>query len=61
MKLTKEQKRQAMKRERELAKQELIYHLNNALNSLYLAGMENNGAVLTMNIKDLYNHLTKVK
>ena len=42
-----------------LAKVRFIKLLDKALAACYEAGMENNGAVLTLNIKDLYQHLTK--
>ena len=41
-----------------LAKKRFIKLLNKTLTACYEAGMENNGAVLILNIKDLYRHQT---
>ena len=41
------------------AKKRFINLLNKAIAACYEAGMENNGAVLTLSIKDLHRELTK--
>jgi hypothetical protein len=52
-------KLKARQRFERAAKARFIKLLDKALEACYEAHMENNGAVLTLNIKDLYQHLTK--
>ena len=60
LKAEQRKKRTPRRRFEYLARKRFIKHLDKALEACYEAGMENNGAVLTFNIKDLYQHLTKI-
>jgi len=40
------------------AQRRFFYHLNEAHKAMYDAGIENKGAILSMNIKDLYQYFS---
>lgn len=40
------------------AQRRFLHHLNEAHKAMYDAGIENKGAILSMNIKDLYQYFS---